>query len=219
GMGKVKIVHSSKEIKNMERGDVLVTEMTTPDFVPAMKKASAIITDTGGMTPHAAIVSRELGVPCVVGTGTATQMLKDGMDVSVDGSHGIIYEGLVSAPEAAAKPSSATMQMAAPSPITGTRIYVNLADVDQAEKVSKLPADGVGLLRAEFMIAEIGKHPRKMLEEGRSQEFVDRLADDLRKFAAAFYPRPVVYRATDFKTNEYRTLEGAGRDEPNEDRQ
>ncbi|MEW6723180.1 MAG: phosphoenolpyruvate synthase [Candidatus Micrarchaeota archaeon] len=218
GMGRVKIVRSAKEIKNMEKGDVLVTEMTTPDFVPGMKKASAIVTDTGGMTSHAAIVSRELGVPCVVGTGNATATLKDGMDVSVDGSHGIIYEGLVSAPEAAAKPGApAAVQVAAPAPITGTRIYVNLADVDQAEKVSKLPADGIGLLRAEFMIAEIGQHPRKMLEEGRQQEFVDRLAGDLRKFAAAFYPRPVVYRATDFKTNEYRNLEGGDKYEPHEE--
>jgi pyruvate,water dikinase len=219
GMGRVKIIRSSKEIKNMERGDILVTEMTTPDFVPGMKKASAIVTDTGGMTSHAAIVSRELGVPCVVGTGSATTVLKDGMDVSVDGSHGIIYEGLVSAPEAAAKPGApaAAVQAVAPALITGTRIYVNLADVDQAEKVSKLPCDGIGLLRAEFMIAEIGQHPRKMLEEGKGQEFIDRLADDLRKFAAAFYPRPVVYRATDFKTNEYRNLEGGDKYEPHEE--
>ncbi|MDD5172411.1 MAG: phosphoenolpyruvate synthase [Candidatus ainarchaeum sp.] len=221
GMGKVKLVKSAKEIKNMERGDILVTEMTTPDFVPGMKKASAIVTDTGGMTSHAAIVSRELGVPCVVGTGNATTVLKDGMDVSVDGSHGMVYEGLVSAPEAAAgKPAggAAAAEVAImASPITGTKIYVNLADVDQAEKVAKLPADGVGLLRAEFMIAEMGQHPRKMLDEGRQQEFVDKLADDMRKFAAAFYPRPVVYRATDFKTNEYRNLEGGDKYEPHEE--
>ncbi len=220
GMGKVRLVKTSKEIKNMERGDILVTEMTTPDFVPGMKKAAAIITDTGGMTSHAAIVSRELGVPCVVGTGSATTTLKDGMDVSVDGSHGIIYEGLVSAPEAAAKSGGAEAAQAvlsAATTITGTKIYVNLADVDQAEKVSKLPADGVGLLRAEFMIAAIGQHPRKMLEEGRRQEYVDRLADDMRKFAAAFYPRPVVYRATDFKTNEYKNLEGGEKYEPHEE--
>ncbi|MBI5046400.1 phosphoenolpyruvate synthase [Candidatus Micrarchaeota archaeon] len=220
GMGKVKIIRSSKEIKNMEKGDILVTEMTTPDFVPAMKKAAGIVTDTGGMTSHAAIVSRELGVPCIVGTGNATQLLKDGMDVSVDGSHGILYEGLISAPEAAAKTGGEAVSHAvisAASPITGTKVYVNLADVDQAEKVSKLPADGVGLLRAEFMIAGIGQHPRKMLDEGRQQEFIDRLADDLRKFAGAFYPRPVVYRATDFKTNEYRNLEGGEKYEPKEE--
>jgi pyruvate,water dikinase len=220
GMGKVKIVKSAKEIKDMDRGDILVTEMTTPDFVPGMKKAAGIITDTGGMTSHAAIVSRELGVPCVVGTGNATATLKDGMNVSVDGSHGIIYEGFVSAPEAAAKSGGAEAAQAivtAATTITGTKVYVNLADVDQAEKISKLPADGIGLLRAEFMIAGIGQHPRKMLEDGRRQEFVDKLADDMRKFAAAFYPRPVVYRATDFKTNEYRNLEGGEKYEPHED--
>ncbi|MEW6748771.1 MAG: phosphoenolpyruvate synthase [Candidatus Micrarchaeota archaeon] len=218
GMGKVKLIKSAKEIKIMEKGDVLVTEMTTPDFVPAMKKASAIVTDTGGMTSHAAIVSRELGVPCIVGTGEATKKLGTGMEVSVDGSHGIIYEGLVSAPEAAAaKPGAAAAVAAESVPITGTKIYVNLADVDQAEKVSKLPADGVGLLRAEFMVADMGKHPRAMLEDGKGQEFIDRLADDLRKFAAAFYPRPVVYRATDFKTNEYRNLEGGEKYEPHEE--
>jgi pyruvate,water dikinase len=220
GMGKVKLVKTAKEIKNMARGDVLVTEMTTPDFVPGMKKASAIITDTGGMTSHAAIVSRELGVPCIVGTGNATQILKDDMDVSVDGSHGMVYEGFISAPEAAAKGGSEAATAAvitAATPITGTKIYVNLADVDQAEKISKYPVDGVGLLRAEFMIAAIGQHPRKMLEEGRRQEYIDRLADDLRKFAGAFYPRPVVYRATDFKTNEYRNLEGGEKYEPHEE--
>ncbi|MBU0532157.1 phosphoenolpyruvate synthase [Candidatus Micrarchaeota archaeon] len=216
GMGKVKIVKTSKETKSMEKGEVLVTEMTTPDFVPAMKKAAAIITDTGGMTSHAAIVSRELGVPCIVGTGEATKKLKDGMEVSVDGSHGLVYEGLVSAPEAAAKTEGAA-QIASAAPVTGTKIYVNLADVDQAEKVSKLPCDGIGLLRAEFMIADIGQHPRKMLEEGKRKEFIERLAGDLRKFAAAFYPRPVVYRATDFKTNEYRNLEGGEKYEPHEE--
>jgi pyruvate,water dikinase len=220
GMGKVKIVKTAREIKDMDRGDILVTEMTTPDFVPGMKKAAGIVTDTGGMTSHAAIVSRELGVPCVVGTGNATTVLKDGMNVSVDGSRGLIYEGFVSAPEAAAKGGAAGTTQTVVSEgvtITGTKIYVNLADVDQAEKVSKLPADGIGLLRAEFMIAAIGEHPRKMLEEGRQQEYIDKLADGMQKFAAAFYPRPVVYRATDFKTNEYKNLTGGEKYEPHEE--
>jgi len=220
GMGKVHIIRTPAEIKNMERGDILVTEMTTPDFVPGMKKAAAIVTDTGGMTSHAAIVSRELGVPCVVGCGNATTILKDGMEISVDGSHGMIYEGLISAPESAAKAAGGAGgqgMMQAPVPITGTKIYVNLADVDQAEKISHLPVDGVGLLRAEFMIAGIGEHPHKMLDEGRKQEFIDKLADDLRKFAAAFHPRPVVYRATDFKTNEYKNLPGGEKYEPHEE--
>ncbi|MBU0527370.1 phosphoenolpyruvate synthase [Candidatus Micrarchaeota archaeon] len=215
GMGNVRLIKSSKEIKELVRGEVLVTEMTTPDFVPAMKKASAIVTNTGGMTSHAAIVSRELGVPCIVGCENATTVLKDGMEVSVDGSHGIVYEGLVSAPEAKKAAGTPATSMAAP--VTGTKIYVNLADVDQAEKISKYPCDGIGLLRAEFIIADIGVHPRKMLEDGRREEFVDKLAGDLRKFAAAFYPRPVVYRATDFKTNEYKNLEGGEKYEPHEE--
>ena len=212
GTGKVRILKTSKEIKNMERGEILVTEMTTPDFVPGMKKAAAIITDTGGMTSHAAIVSRELGIPCIVGTGNATQVLKDGMEVTVDGSHGMVYEGLLDVAEEKNEEGG----IVASETITGTKIYVNLAEVEMAEKVAKLPADGIGLLRAEFMIADIGKHPRKMLEEGKQEEFVNKLADGLRRFAAAFYPRPVVYRATDFKTNEYRNLEGGEKYEPQE---
>ncbi|HLC68290.1 MAG TPA: phosphoenolpyruvate synthase [Candidatus Bilamarchaeaceae archaeon] len=212
GTGKVRILKSSKEIKDMERGEILVTEMTTPDFVPGMKKAAAIITDTGGMTSHAAIVSRELGIPCIVGTGNATQVLKDGMEVTVDGSHGMVYEGLLDVAEEKNEEGG----IVASETITGTKIYVNLAEVEMAEKVAKLPADGIGLLRAEFMIADIGKHPRKMLEEGKQEEFVNKLADGLRRFAAAFYPRPVVYRATDFKTNEYRNLEGGEKYEPQE---
>jgi len=218
GVGPVKIIKSAKEIKRMEGGEILVTEMTTPDFVPAMKKAAAIVTDTGGMTSHAAIVSRELGVPCIVGTQEATKILKEGTTVSVDGTHGIVYEGMISAPKSAKKEGGAPVGAAGQyAPITGTKIYVNLADVDQTERVAALPADGVGLLRAEFMIAGMGEHPRKMLEEGREQEFIDRLADDLRKFAGAFYPRPVVYRATDFKTNEYRNLDGGDKYEPHEE--
>ncbi|MEM2948955.1 MAG: phosphoenolpyruvate synthase [Candidatus Bilamarchaeaceae archaeon] len=215
GMGPVKIIKSPAELKKMEKGDVLVTEMTTPDFVPAMKKAAAIVTDTGGTTSHAAIVSRELGIPCVVGTGNASKLLKDGQVISVDGTHGIVYEGMLSAEKRGEV--TAPTALAEFAPITGTKIYVNLADVDQAERIAKLPVDGVGLLRAEFMIANIGVHPRKMIEEKREQEYIDKLAAGLRRFAAAFYPRPVVYRATDFKTNEYRSLEGGEKYEPHEE--
>ncbi|MEK6982774.1 MAG: phosphoenolpyruvate synthase [Candidatus Micrarchaeota archaeon] len=215
GVGKVKLILSPKEIKRMEKGDILVTEMTTPDFVPAMKKAAAIITDTGGTTSHAAIVSRELGIPCIVGTTNATKILAEGMDVTADGSHGVVYEGIFAA-AAEKKDEKHSMLSVESAPITGTKIYVNLAEVELAEKVSKLPVDGVGLLRAEFMVADIGHHPKWMLENGKREEFVDKLADNLRRFAAAFYPRPVVYRATDFKTNEYRNLEGGEKYEPME---
>ncbi|MBI2079247.1 phosphoenolpyruvate synthase [Candidatus Micrarchaeota archaeon] len=213
GMGKVKVLMSAKEISKMEKGEILVTDMTTPDFVPAMKKSAAIITNTGGMTSHAAIVSRELGIPCIVGTSTATQILKTGQEVTVDGTHGMVYEGKIAVAEEKSE-ASGPKYVGGEAPITGTKIYVNLAEAELAGKVSKLPVDGVGLLRAEFMIADIGKHPRKMFEDKKQQEFIDRLADGLRKFAAAFYPRPVVYRATDFKTNEYRNLEGGEKYEP-----
>ena len=189
--------------------------MTTPDYVPGMKRAAAIVTDTGGMTSHAAIVSRELGVPCVVGAAGATSVLKEGQIVSVDGNSGVVYEGVLEAKKEEKKEIS-TIQMTN-VPITGTKIYVNLADVDQAERVAKMPVDGVGLLRAEFMIANIGVHPKKMIAEGRAEEYINKLADGMRRFAAAFYPRPVVYRATDFKTNEYRSLEGGEQYEPKEE--
>ncbi|MCX6773018.1 MAG: PEP-utilizing enzyme, partial [Candidatus Micrarchaeota archaeon] len=220
-MGKVIILAGPKEIGRVQKGDVLVTEMTTPDFVPAMKKACAIVTNAGGMTCHAAIVSREMGIPCIVGTRNGTQTMKEGQLVTVDATRGIVYDGdvgLVSEKkEEAAGSQGAQVVQAAPSVVpTGTKIYVNLAEVDFAEKVSKLPCDGVGLLRAEFMIGDIGEHPKKMIREGRSQEFIDKLADKLRVFATAFYPRPVVYRATDFKTNEYRNLKGGEEFEPQE---
>ncbi len=217
GIGKINVLGGPRDIPRMEKGAVLVTDMTTPDFVPAMKKACAIVTNTGGMTSHAAIVSRELGIPCVVGTQRATDILKEGMTVTVDGSHGVVYAGRVAlggeeeAPAAGAAPAAVSMV-----PITGTKIYVNLGEVDLAEKTAKLPADGVGLLRAEFMIAALGEHPRKFYDEGREKEFVDKLADGMRRFASAFHPRPVVYRATDFKTNEYRNLKGGGKYEPQE---
>ncbi|MEM3030637.1 MAG: phosphoenolpyruvate synthase [Candidatus Micrarchaeia archaeon] len=213
-VGPVKQIASMRELDKMEQGAVLVTEMTTPDFVPAMRRASAIVTNSGGSTCHAAIVSREMGIPCIVGTGNATTVLKDDTVITVDADHGIVYEGEVML-EGIVKPEEVAPAVKAEfAPVTGTKIYVNLAEAALAEKVAQQPVDGVGLLRAEFMIAEIGEHPRKMLEEGRRQEFVDKLAEGIRRFAAAFHPRPVVYRATDFKTNEYRNLEGGEKYEP-----
>ncbi len=219
GMGKVKILAGPKEIGRMEKGDVLVTDMTTPDFVPAMKKAVAIVTNSGGMTCHAAIVSREMGIPCVVGTKNGTQTLKEGQLITVDASRGIIYDGDVGLEQKKEETAGGAISASPTSisvPVTGTKIYVNLAEVDLAEKISKLPCDGVGLLRAEFMMGDIGEHPKKMLKEGRGKEYVDKLAEKLRTFVTAFYPRPVVYRTSDFKTNEYRNLRGGEEFEPNE---
>ena len=219
-VGKVNLIPTAEDISKMEDRAVLVTDMTTPDFVPAMKKAVAIVTNTGGMTSHAAIVSRELGIPCIVGSRNATELLKGGQIVTVDGTHGMVYEGKVELEAKAERPAAGPaggVVAAEPVPICGTKIYMNIADPDAAEKYAYLPADGVGLLRAEFMIAEIGEHPKKMMAEGRQEEYVEKLANGIRRIASAYYPRPVVYRATDFKTNEYRNLKGGDEFEPKEE--
>ena len=218
--GPVKIIHSPDEIDKIKAGEVLVTEMTTPDFVPAMRKAVAIVTDTGGKTSHAAIVSRELGIPCVVGSGTATTTLKEGMMITVDGHDGTVFKGKIEGAHGAQKVAadqkngvvtnnaSGTEAYHTVVPATGTKVYVNLGEPDIAEQTALLPADGVGLMRAEFIITGIGEHPMAMIKEGRSKEYVEKLADGIYKMAKAFAPRPVVYRATDFKTNEYAHLKG-----------
>jgi len=199
--GPVKIVPESSQIDKVQNGDILVAEMTTPDFVPAMKRAVAIVTDRGGRTAHAAIVSRELGIPCVVGAEKATTSLKDGQVITVDGSTGKVYEGKVEIAEKAEARARVKIK-------TKTKLLVNLAQPELADKIAARDVDGVGLLRAEFMIAQIGKHPRYMISQNRGNEFVDKLAEGLTIFARAFYPRQVVYRTNDFKTNEYRALEG-----------
>lgn len=221
--GTVKIIHSPKEIDQILSGDVLVTEMTTPDYVPAMKRATAIVTDLGGRTCHAAIVSRELGIPCVVGTQTATKDLKNGQVISVDGAKGVVYEGNVvdssqlTVHSGGSEIRNPNSDIGNPSPVTATKIYVILGEPELASKIAQQNVDGVGLLRAEFIIANMGKHPRLFIKEGKSEEFVKKLADAMEQFASAFYPRPVVYRATDFKTNEYKGLEGGAEFEKDED--
>lgn len=203
GAGPARVLLNPQELERVCHGDVLVAKMTTPDYVPAMKRAAAIVTNEGGRTCHAAIVSRELGVPCVVGTKCATDILRDGQMVTVDGKAGRVYEGQLVKATAAAGPVSCPVNVK-----TKTRVYVNLAEPELAEKVAALGPDGVGLLRAEFIIAQIGEHPRYMLAQKKGDEFVERVAAGLTVFARAFEPRPVVYRTTDFKTNEYRELKG-----------
>lgn len=202
--GPVKIVRHHSEIHRVVKGDVLVTEMTTPDFVPAMKRAAAIVTDRGGRTAHAAIVSRELGIPCVVGAEKATTFLRNGEIISVDGSRGKVYAGKVQVVAKKAARGRGEIK-------TRTKLLVNLAQPDLAERVAERDVDGIGLLRAEFMVAQIGQHPSYMIGEGRGQEFVDKLAESLVRFVKPFYPRQVVYRTNDFKTNEYRALKGGER--------
>ncbi|MDO8452611.1 MAG: phosphoenolpyruvate synthase, partial [bacterium] len=214
--GRVKIITSAKQIAKIKKGDILVAKMTSPDYVPAMKQASGIITDEGGVTSHAAIVSRELGIACVVGTGDATKILKDGMVVTVNGKEGIVIKGKASSKGVAVMQAEIKKDIPDIALKTATKIYVNLAEPDLAAEAAKLPVDGVGLLRAEFMIAEIGEHPKHLIAQRRQIEFVEKLEEKLVKFCEAFSPRPVVYRATDFKTNEYRHLSGGKAYEPEE---
>lgn len=215
--GPVKILKSAKEIDKILPGDVLVAPQTNPDFVPAMKKACAIVTDKGGRTSHAAIVSRELGIPAVVGTEDATKVLKNNQVITVDGSEGKIFMGGLS------KAAIYTKENPAPEPLevkirkTATKVYVNLAEPDKAKEIAAKNCDGVGLLRAEFMLAGIGIHPKKAIADRKQKVFIDGLTTQLTTFAQAFYPRPVIYRATDFKTNEYRSLKGGELYEPDEE--
>jgi len=223
--GAVRVLSALAEAERLADGEVLVTHMTAPDWVPLMRRAAAIVTDSGGMTCHAAIVSRELGIPCVVGTGEATRKLRDGELVSVDATHGAIFEGAEAARSASAasqpsQPTGAAGAAATPAarPVTATNLLVNLSEPSQVERAGALDVDGVGLLRAELMVLEAlsGDHPRTLLEEGRGEDFVAAMADGLSRFAAAFSPRPVTYRTIDFRTNEFRGLRGGDRFEPEE---
>jgi len=216
GVGIIRVVHDPRDIDMVRPGDVLVSEMTTPDFVPAMKRASAIITERGGRTCHAAIVSRELGIPCVVGAHNATTALEVDREVTVDGSDGKVYAGRAEA-RLAWYERQKVKYAAASGLKTTTRLYVNLAEPELAERVAQRSVDGVGLLRAEFIVAQIGTHPRKFIEEGNGAEYTRQLAEGIREFCRSFTPRPVVYRLSDFKTNEYANLRGGAQYEATEE--
>ncbi|GIW64887.1 MAG: phosphoenolpyruvate synthase [Patescibacteria group bacterium] len=209
GIGPAKIIFSPKEINKINTGDVLIAPQTNPDYVPAMKKASAIVTEKGGRTSHAAIVSRELGIPAVVGAEGATKIIKNNQIITVNGSTGEVFEGkiIISNKE---KQNHKKL-------LTATKVYVNLAQPEEALTVSKKHVDGVGLLRAEFIIADIGIHPKQFIKQKKEHLFINHLAKKLQQFVGPFSPRPVVYRATDFKTNEYRNLIGGKEFEPHEE--
>ena len=218
--GKVVIYDTSMSLEAIKEGDILVTQMTMPDMVPAMSRAAAIVTDEGGMTCHAAIISRELGTPCVVGTGNATEIMKDGMDVTVDGTTGTVYKGILkkSGSEDSQAPAAVSAVCAEYVPVTGTKVMVNMSMPAKAEEVAKLQCDGVGLMRSEFLFTNyIGEHPCAVIEDGRADELVDKLAEGISKVCRAFYPRPITLRTSDFKTNEYRDMKGGADYEPNED--
>jgi len=230
--GKVRVVRDVTGLSAVQPGDVLVSEKTDPDWEPVMKRTAAIVTDHGGRTAHAAIVSRELGLPCIVGATNATSVLKDGEDVTVscsEGSDGHVYAGRI--------PFNVDRIIASVIPQTRTRVMLNVGDPDKALSLTVIPNAGVGLARIEFIIANhIGIHPMALVrfprlkdvyataeigarigDEDPREFFIRRLAEGMGRIAAAFYPKPVIVRTSDFKTNEYAQLLGGREFEPDEE--
>jgi pyruvate,water dikinase len=204
--GVVKIVKTLKDLTKVRHGDILVTKMTSPDMVVTMSRSAAIVTDEGGVTCHASIVGREMGLPVIVGTQTATKVLKDGQTVTVDAYKGFVYEGKVHVGKAADEFFSGK---------TKTKIKVNLVFAANAEKVAKF-TDGVGLLRIEHMITQSGMHPAKLVREGHSKQYTKILVDGIKPIAKAFGKKRVWVRTLDARSDEFRNLSG-GKEEPHED--
>ncbi|MFB6241464.1 MAG: phosphoenolpyruvate synthase [Candidatus Nanosalina sp.] len=211
GNGKAHVLDSPKQIDKFEEGEVLVTDMTDPDWEPIMKKAGAIITNKGGRTSHAAIVSRELGVPAVIGTENATSQLGDKQPVTVDcsSSTGKVWDRELD--------FEVQEHHIDDIPDTDTEIQLNIGEPSEAFNLAQLPVDGIGLAREEFIISShVGEHPLKLIEEGREDEYVEALRSGLGKIGAAFYPDQVVVRLSDFKSDEYAELKGGEDYEPDE---
>jgi pyruvate, water dikinase len=212
GAGNANVIKDVRNIKKFRKGQVLVTEMTDPNWEPIMKIASAIVTNKGGSTSHAAIVSRELGVPCILDTKRGTEVLKSGKGITVDCTEkiGRIYSGVLK--------FEVVKHEINKIPKTRTKIMVNVGEPDEALEASKFPVDGIGLAREEFVISSyIKDHPLHMIKNKQEREFIRKLAEGLAKIAAPFYPRPVIIRFSDFKTNEYAGLRGGAEYEPLED--
>jgi pyruvate, water dikinase len=232
GTGPVRLVHSIAEMDQVQPGDVLVTDMTDPNWEPVMKRASAIVTNRGGRTCHAAIIARELGIPAVVGCGDATDLLKDGTLVTVscaEGDTGFIYDGLLD--------TEVTEVQRGTMPEIKTKIMMNVGNPQLAFDFAQMPNQGVGLARLEFIINNnIGVHPKAILDypavdadlkkavesvaRGHASPrafYVDKVAEGIATIAAAFWPKPVIVRLSDFKSNEYRKLIGGSRYEPEEE--
>ncbi|ELY71069.1 phosphoenolpyruvate synthase [Natrinema versiforme] len=213
--GPAKIVTKLDDLAKVGEGDIIVTEMTMPDMVPAMKRASGIITDEGGMTSHAAIVSRELGVPAIVGTTNATTVLEDGQVVTLDGDKGSVLEGAAVEPDEETEPVEEVRPQSPVKPMTATEVKVNVSIPEAAERAAATGADGVGLLRTEHMILSLNQTPEKFIDENGTDAYTKELVDGIRGVADEFYPRPVRVRTLDAPTDEFRQLEG-GEDEPAE---
>ncbi|WP_430504457.1 phosphoenolpyruvate synthase [Haloparvum sp. PAK95] len=215
--GSVRVVTKLDHLDQVQDGDILVTEMTMPDMVPAMKRAAGIVTDEGGMTSHAAIISRELGVPAVVGSGSATRELDDGQEITIDGDKGTIRAGAEEGAESAEEfePVEEARPQTPVKPMTATEVKVNVSIPEAAERAAATGADGVGLLRIEHMVLSLGKTPARYIEEHGERAYQDELVDGIRGVAEEFYPRPVRVRTIDAPTDEFSDLEG-GEDEPDE---
>ena len=213
--GAVRIVHKLDHLDQVQEGDVMVTEMTMPDMVPAMKRAAGIVTDEGGMTSHAAIISRELGVPAVVGTGNGTRLLEDGQQVTLDGDKGTVRAGVddEAEPGEEFEPVEAARPETPVKPMTATEVKVNVSIPEAAERAAATGADGVGLLRIEHMVLSLGKTPEKYIADHGARAYQDELIEGVRRVADEFYPRPVRVRTIDAPTDEFRELEG-GEGEP-----
>ncbi|WP_458185129.1 phosphoenolpyruvate synthase [Haladaptatus sp. NG-WS-4] len=212
--GAVRIVTKLDQLDKVGEGDIIVTEMTTPDMVPAMKRAAGIITDEGGMTSHAAIVSRELGVPAVVGCTNATDSLEDGQVITLDGDKGTVREGKPER-EQEREPIEEARPKTPVKPMTATEVKVNVSIPEAAERAAATGADGVGLLRLEHMILSTNKTPERYIEDHGVDAYVEEIVEGVRGVAEEFYPRPVRVRTLDAPTDEFRQLQG-GENEPNE---
>jgi len=221
--GTVVVIKTIDEIDRVVDGQIMVTTMTNPDMVPAMKRAAAVVTDEGGRTCHAAIVSRELGIPCIVGSKDGSSRLSEGAVVTVDATRGVVYDGAVSLSSDEDK-HSPLAPGAAPSynrdmvydlaPVTGTKIYMNLGDSSVVNKYKNLPFDGIGLMRTEFIFNSLGVHPMYMVKNGEGEKLIHEMSESVTAVAQAVYPRPVVVRLSDFRTNEFRGLKGGEEVEP-----
>ena len=208
--GNVKIILDIEELDKIKDGDIMVTTMTTPDMVPAMKRSSGIVTDEGGVTCHASIISRELGIPCVVGTGDATSILKENTGVTIDGKKGLVFDGISQTKQ---EPVQAAGSVEAAPIITVTEVKANVSMPEAAAKAAATGADGVGLLRTEHLMLTAGIHPGKFIADGNEDELINTIAENVMIVADDFYPKPVWYRTLDAPTDEFITLEG-GENEP-----
>jgi pyruvate,water dikinase len=218
--GRVRLLADPSDGHRLLDGEVLVAPMTNPDWLPTIRRAAALVTDRGGITCHAAIVSRELGIPCVVATRDATSVLRDGDLVTVDGGEGVVCAGATVGTGNIRVTDRSTVSSV---PGTGgevlaTRLYVNVALPERAREIASLPVDGVGLLRAEVMLTEAlgGQHPRAVIADDGGEQFVTQMAESVLQISRAFGTRPVVYRTIDFRSNEFRHLGGGERYEPEE---